>query len=681
MVQLYDLTGDHTMAPSTQSYTSVIYAWMKSSYKDRARKADDVLMEMLQRYQDGDEWVKPRPAAFCMVLNAYSKSKNPKALQRCVDIFELMSQVPVKRNSMAFASLQSAYVYSKGPQAETKIKELLDLQQTLYNQGDTSTRISVMNVNELLHFYAICSGYAQQANHTLHTMHLPMSEGGYGVHPDQGSYTLALIAVCRGNDPSVELVKGILDLLEQRARQERKKQKIFASAASPSVELNTKSYLEALKAMAKQGDAQGAEQLIQKVDSLYDEGYLDRPADVIHFTLLALAWSAAAVPESSTKCLNILAELKDRKARGVKNCSPSRKLYNVILECLTKAGHMNLAEQLLFYLIKEAETSKRSSTFPVTFSFNTVIAGYANRPDTASVRQAEAILDRFIEFYEEHPKTCPNFKTFACIIYHYCYSKDLDAPYRAEYALNKMISHYEEGNMYAAPTAPLFVGVIEKYARVSHPDAGTNADRLLRLAARLQIPCTTGLINAALRAWAYCGHENAGQQAEAHLFRMEEAYADGDKEMKPNIQSYVLALSAWTKTNSSMKAQRAYDLLRHFQQQKIAGIDIESKVYLYALVINACAFCNGHDDAKTFQIATTLFDEILDSAELAPSAVLFGWFIQSCGRLDINEAMRDAYINRAYVACKNRGMVNDFVVQRLKGAASTSLQRSLLGNE
>ena len=116
------------------------------------------------------------------------------------------------------------------------------------------------------------------------------------------------------------------------------------------------------------------------------------------------------------------------------------------------------------------------------------------------------------------------------------------------------------------------------------------------------------------------------------------------------------------------------------QQNRLGNEAVVIDEHHYSLAINACGFSNADIDSEVeaFQIAIKLFDEVVGSSELSPTSLTFGWFIQSCGRLRASEALRNAYIERSFRLCCKQGLVNDFVLRRLVGAAPEELLRKLL---
>ena len=317
-----------------------------------------------------------------------------------------------------------------------------------------------------------------------------------------------------------------------------------------------------------------------------------------------------------------------------------------------------------------------------------VIAAFtrSRRKDAGS--RAESILDRLIEYSEEeNPAVQPDARSFNLVLSYYAKSKAPDSSYRADYMLNRMINRFKEGQSQLLPSLFSFTSVIESYASMLHPDAGMNADRLLRLARQLndqygaRLAVNTSFMNSAMLAWASCGAEDAGSRVEVYLDEMEAAFENGRLHLAPDTRSYGLALSAWSKSTARDKHRRALDILRRMERQEEQGNrNVKADEHARSLVINACGFSNGGADAgrEAFDIAVAIFDQII-AGPVQPTALSFGWFIQACGRIQgIPDQRKEAQIAKAFLRCCEAGLVNDFILNRLKGAASEELYRRLL---
>lgn len=183
----------------------------------------------------------------------------------------------------------------------------------------------------------------------------------------------------------------------------------------------------------------------------------------------------------------------------------------------------------------------------------------------------------------------------------------------------------------------------------------------------LNICLNREVMNSVLHAWSSSGDDDAGRRADAHLNEMEPLG------ISPDTRSYELVLSAWSKSSSVDKARRSLEVFRRMEDDVRKGSRFVSlDDHAYSLVINACAFSNQNKESEleAFDIALELFNELLDSKTLCPSSLTFGWFIQACGRLGVSDDVKKFHIKRSFQKCCEFGLVNDFVIQRLKGASN-----------
>lgn len=319
-----------------------------------------------------------------------------------------------------------------------------------------------------------------------------------------------------------------------------------------------------------------------------------------------------------------------------------------------------------------------------------VIQAFTRSPKKGSGKRAEAILERLLEYHEqENANVRPDARSFTHIIHYYSRKcQDLDAMYRANYILSRMVNYFKAGQKDLAPSSYVITSVIDSYSWRNHPDSGKNADRLLNLLRQLikeyGVPKSvidTSVMNSVLFAWSTCGDENAGRITETYLDEMEKAYENGMTHLQPDSRTYGLVLSSWSKSSNADKASRALQVLERMESQCNNGnTKVKVDEHAYSLVINTCAFSNSGADTEqeAFEIAVQVMDKIMELPNQFPTSLTFGWFIQACGRLRVTEMQRSQQIKKAFIACCEAGLVNDFVLHRLKGAASESLYHELM---
>lgn len=774
MIELYKITKDSKIAPSTLSFNTVLNAWSKTLDPKAVEMAEKIFNDMV--HWDGDE-VKPDVLTFSTLLDVYAKSESPGSVERAEEIFEMMDELGVQRNVYTYSALQNVYARSGRPDAADRCLDVLERMINLYKNGDVFAKPNCVNYNSVLVAYSRQRTRlaAEKANEMLAKIERPDFDGGYDIEPDRLTYALAILACARCPDAvyGAELAERNLERMEERARKEAKRREEISSAAPPAVSLDLESFNVVLTAIAKtrlpdavsrvikivarmeeyakHGDAsvtpntrswnailqalsrsdqddsaeraehvlnhmfelhkqgaahvkpdaysftsilsmyhrmgkpsaiQRADDILRLMEELYEKGELDDHPDVYHYTVVCAAWSRSAQKRAAPRVVEILSSMKEKDRAGVKNIRPNVRTYNACLDALCRAGDTDKAEQLLYHMLALARKGDKGAV-PDSFSFNCVINGFSRESKRDSGLRAESILDRFFEFSEDFPEVKPDYRSFTHIIAHYGRMKKMpDAPYRAEYMLNRLISMFQSGQKELAPSVFAFTTVIEAYADYNHPDAGDTAERLVRTMRKLQqkyhvnnLKVNTGVLNAVLYAWSCSGRDDAGHRASALLGDMETKADEGESSVQPNARSYALVMTAWSKVNAIDKAEQAYGVLcRMRERMKQGKVTFPSNDYPHSIIMNACAFTNGNkeDDDRAFQIAVKTLNELI-RGQVTPSGVTFGWFIQACRRLKVDAKLKEEHLERAFTTCCEFGLMSDFILQRFKEAASDEL--------
>ena len=450
------------------------------------------------------------------------------------------------------------------------------------------------------------------------------------------------------------------------------------------------SYVAVLGCLQKSSNplaVERADEILRSMEELHDNGDLDDPPDVYHYTIVCAAWAKSRQQRAPGRVMQILAHMTELDAAGVPHVRPNVRTYNAVLDCLARGGSEDEAERLLDHMLFLSQQGEECLD---SFSFNCCINAFCRKNDDDGGRRAEMVLERFLEYNEDHPRCKPDSRSFTRIIDFYRRSRQPDAPYRAEYILNRMIALFVAGNSGVKPNPFSFKAVMDAYSSARHPDAGVTAERLLRQMKeldkkydQLNLALDSSVVHRVLFAWSTCGDEDAGRRAEIHLDDMERKYLAGDETMKPTTRSYGLVLNAWSKSSSFDKAKRSLDILKRMEKQRRLGnTDVYLSEHVHSLVINACAFTNSGMEAETeaFRIAVTIFDKMIASKDCQPSSLAYGWFIQACGRLQMPQDMKDRHIERAWNLCCQNGLVNGFVLHRFTGAAPEVLYKKLMAS-
>ena len=699
--EMFNLMDSIGVRRNIYTFTALQNLYAYSGRRDAPQKALEVLHRMQELYAKGDVFAKPDRVNFNTVLNAYSRTPSKESAFLADKMLRKM-ELPVQaggfdvepdRLSYALAILACARcpddAYgSKLSEAllekmEARAKQEAKKREEISSAAPPAVVLDIECFNVVL--TAISRSRQPDAVGRTIAIVKRMEEyakaGQQDLRPTVRSWNAVLNALSRSREQNAS----------RRAEQILNHMFDLHSSGVPNVKPNAFSFTAVLSSYQRSLDPSGAQRvddIVTRMEELYEVGEIENPPDVYHYTIVCAAWGKSGRKEAAPRCIEILAHMKKRNTLGFPAVKPNVRTYNAVLDCLSRSGEGEKAEQLLYHMIALANAGDDASR-PDAFSFNSVINAFTRSNNKDYGKRAEAVLDRFLEYSEDHPKVSPDVRSFTHVIAYYGKaSAMIDAPYRAEYLLNRMVALYKSGRVELAPDVFAFRTVMDCYSRQRHPDSGECAERLLRQIRTLQtehndlkLEINTGLMNSVLYAWASCRDEDCGRRAEMHLQDMERKMDSGNLEMRPNMRSYSLVLNAWSKSGSFDKAERALSVLNRMKEQHEKGkIRERPNEHAYSLVINTCAFTDSGPDAegRAFKIAVQMMTEMIESEELEPLSLTYGWFLQACERLSVAEHLKDSNVERAFNHCCERGLVNDFVFCRFKEAASDALFKRII---
>ena len=697
--ELFQIMKQYGVNPNIFTYSALQNVHARSGRLDAPNRTLAILEEMLELYAHGDVFAKPTSVNYNSVLNAYSRTNIKRSALQADMMLEKM-ELPVSeggydvepdRMSYALTILACARCPDESLGAKLAEQNLEKMERRAEMDAKKRAEISsaapasvtldveCFNVALTAISKSRSDDSVQRTMNILERMEAYSKAGIEGIRPNARSWNANLNSIARSQIPdAIPKAESILNHMFR-----------LSEEGVPDVKPDAFSFAALLSAYQRSSDpsaAQGADDMVVRMEKLYEEGDLDEPPDVYHYTIVCATWAKSKDKIAPHRCINILSHMKERDSQGYKNVRPNVRTYNAVLDCLSRAQEEEKAEQLLYHMLALANSGDKGSK-PDSFSFNSVINAFTRSRVKDAGKRAEMILERFLEYSEENPDEGPDTRSFTNIIAYYGKSKHmLDAPYRAEYILNRMIALFKSGMKQYSPNVFPFTVVMESYSHHNHPDAGECAERLLRQMKKLKneynatrLEINTGVINSVLSAWVASGDDNAPRRAESHLQDMIEAVDAGQEELRPNARTFGLVLNAWSKSISLDKADRALSVLNKMKRWYNEGrVLYPPGEYAYAQVINACAFCDHGNAEKAFKIAVDLFDEIIQSSTLEPSSTTYGWFIQACGRLDVGLSEKDHQIALAFKHCCKNGYLSDFVLHRLRHAASDELFYELM---
>lgn len=487
MTKLYE-AGDMFAKPNCRNYNAVLNAASRTGTLESAMLARDLLTQMETPKEMGGLDVDPDRVSYTLVILACSRIPD-RALAA----------------EMSLATLE---------QMERKAKEEEERRRLVSSAAPPVVRMDVECFNQVLTALSRApnSRTSFRVGPLLRKMQKYAADGQPLISPNTRSWNTYLNSLARKRHRNGKIGVQAHGVLKHMFK--------LHNDGTPNVLPDAFSYaavLTAYQRVATVAAAEAADQLVREMEELYESGVIDSPPDVYHYTILAGVWAKSEQGMvGANRAVQILAHMMDRHNAGFPNVKPNCRTFNAVLDCLSRADDGDRVENLLYHMLKLYKDGDESAK-PDSFSFNCAISAFTRSKKKGSGRRAEAILDRFLEYQEnENPRALPDVRSFTNIIAHYGRSrwqsgpgsKNLDSPYRAEYILNRMVALFKDGRKYLEPNVFAITTVIDSYSYAKHPDAGTNAERLLRLvetlrekygATRLNI--TNTLLNSVLFAW------------------------------------------------------------------------------------------------------------------------------------------------------------------------------------
>jgi pentatricopeptide repeat protein len=346
--------------------------------------------------------------------------------------------------------------------------------------------------------------------------------------------------------------------VQQDAAEERRRQSL-KQGHHPLISLNLN-----LDAMAQSGAASRAQELLQRIHALYQEGYYEVSPDTVSFNTVLKAWKEDDNPE---------------------------KAYEFLQEMLQYGSDDTIQAN--------------------TISFNTVILAFARRGD-------HRFCGELLRYMQNSQHLKPDTITYNSVLYSFSQSRDQGSALQAENLLKKMMAPLS--NVTADTTS--FNTVIHAWAQVADPSAASAAHRaqdlldhmvLLAAAGNENVKADLFSYSTCISAWARCG-ENYSERAKEVFDGMLR------QKVKPNRFTYTALMSALSKSGKAEKAQAILDDMM-FQYSK-GNEDMKPDTIAFSCVMDGWAKMSSVDKPQAADQAMKLLSRMkeLEFEGMGPNA-------------------------------------------------------------
>jgi len=641
--------------PDKYSYTTVIDAFSKQGLW---MEALDLLHEMdAKSALNPARSIRPNTVTYNSVINSF-------AIQHKTFHNDCNSENHLYNNSVNCAE-----------QAEILLRKMLKEHDEGINTDalvDTTTYNTVIKVWS----HSGRSDAGENAQRLLNEMWEMVTEKGWDeVTPDQFTYSTVMSAWARSGlgQEGAERSESLLEEMEYYRKQGKggpstyccnavlnawaKSKSVFALERAQAIihrmetlcfnrrELtpNVISYNTVISLHAKHGDADGAEAVLRRMQSLSQDSetkdiFAACSPDIISYNSVIAAWSKRKTPKAAEKAERILRGMEDRYARGLSHFLPDACTYSSVISAWAQSGDekgAERAEQVLNTMIMTYKNGNLASL--PTSCFNAVCNAYAKSKEYTSATEALSILDKM-----EQLNVRPDIYTYTTII-------DALAKQGTEECATKALSLLRE--------------IEHVYTKTKDPSLKPNKKTF------------TSVITAISRS------KKDPIRAEEILKEMETKNYD-----VADVVCYNALLNAWAwSSNEKEKAIRVDEIFRTMLQRSIDDEECKPDVVTLNSILNACAFTETSDEAissNTVRIAVNAYELFQDESSTfePPNHLSYGLMLMVLNKLLIPGTLRTDLMKNIFYQCCRVGCLSGFVVTQLQLGLSVMDLKELFGS-
>jgi pentatricopeptide repeat protein len=209
-----------SIRPNSYTYTAVIQAHSNSGAIGSPERAEALIERMIDKYQRGDDSVRPTSKTFNAVIHAFGKARDA---ERAAAMFSRMERLYesgatlAKPNAINFNSLITAWANCDLPDSAKRAEAVLERMEQSYKMGDESLKPTTVSFNAVIDAYAKSGeeNAAQKAEELLRRMYDLYEAGNVQAKPNTRSFNSVINAWAKSGDPNA--ASNAAELLELMA--------------------------------------------------------------------------------------------------------------------------------------------------------------------------------------------------------------------------------------------------------------------------------------------------------------------------------------------------------------------------------------------------------------------------------------------------------------------------------
>ena len=554
----------------TRRAFSLMTAWARRSSKPHI--VELILKCLINEFEAGNQHVIITTETYNVVLDAWSKSRDPGAPERAETILNEMFKhhnKKVKPNVKSYNAVMNAYVDSDKWHTKSypKVQAIFDrlVQASESGKEQPATRElnnedhhphykeevlapNRMSYNLLLSAIAnsALEDTAERSEAILRTMLQEYHNGDTKAKPDIRSYNHVLRAwSCYENNSSSSV----------RRHQEAKTLELFDELRnlpeSFRVEPNVETFNLVLRLFCKTNNnpkrLENLDAVLRLAEESFENGNDSAKPDRVTINTVVAAYAKSGKRNDVERALT-LGGAMERKY-GV---APDTVSNNIVMAIWSKSGHLDACWKALRILDGMEHDFKNGNMHlkPDAYTYSCVIDGFARIGNEDSAENGQEVLERMRHLHRNHGGDPANTSVYNAAINAWASSGSSSGAARAIVILNEMEENHKDDTFVPAPDTTSYNTAIK------------------------------GLRNGGFRST---------EQAEELLRRMEDSERSG---LYPDAFTFTSLITAYGRSTQEMKAEKAYDVLqRQITAYKNGNLKARPNVSAFNSLLSKLSYC------------------------------------------------------------------------------------------
>lgn len=328
--------------PNVFMFNAAIHAWVNSERGLEGAEQAEAILRMMEKLAERDELgevdendsddlgLKPTNRTLSLVIDAWAQCENidktGKAAQRAQDILDMMERLyregqDVKPSYVSFTSCIAAWSRSERHKyAAVRAEALLDRLLKLYEETDDKDFKPTVSTGN-----AVISAFAKSERFdSIKRAKAVFERLKDFCEPDAYSYNSVMNAYAKKGEGL--MAKNLLQEMEDACDSGN------AAACPDGTTYHTTIY--ALSKSSRQGSAEEAEQLLNKMNDLYNQGRTDLIPTTAAYTSVIAAWGRARQAENANR---VLRSVVDAYKAGDESLKPDVKMFTAAINACARS--------------------------------------------------------------------------------------------------------------------------------------------------------------------------------------------------------------------------------------------------------------------------------------------------------------------------------------------------------